>query len=171
MRRNVGGFIGDVRMKIALGRAVDHYRSWLDLADKVLFAACRERGNDDIRYLEKVQFVFGARLRITTLRAGEGPGIELLEYLTPRDGRLMPTDERANDLIHWQTNLVTANLDRAAESVRERRLSLVSSGVVSLSDERLGFSRAFLARDPDGHVMAFSTHSQMNRGGGLVENK
>jgi len=120
---------------------------------------------------EHLNNVFGARLRITTLRAGDGPGIELLEYITPRDGRLMPTDERANDLIHWQTNLVTANLDRAAESVRERRLSLVSSGVVSLSDERLGFSRAFLARDPDGHVMAFSTHSQMNRGGGLVENK
>jgi len=120
---------------------------------------------------EHLNNVFGALLRITTLRAGDGPGIELLEYITPRDGGLMPTDERANDLIHWQTNLVTANLDRAAESVRERRLSLVSSGVVSLSDERLGFSRAFLARDPDGHVMAFSTHSQMNRGGGLVENK
>jgi catechol 2,3-dioxygenase-like lactoylglutathione lyase family enzyme len=106
---------------------------------------------------EHLNNVFGARLRITTLRSGEGPGIELLEYLTPRDGRPMPTDEHANDLIHWQTTLVTANLDRAVDSVRSRRLPLVSSGIVSLPDKRLGFSRAFLARDPDGHVMAFST--------------
>ena len=32
--------------------------------------------------------------------------------------------------------------------------TLVSSGVVSLSDKSLGFSKGLLARDPDGHVMA-----------------
>jgi hypothetical protein len=30
---------------------------------------------------------FGARLRITSLRAAQEPGVELLEYLTPRTGR------------------------------------------------------------------------------------
>ena len=30
--------------------------------------------------------MFGARLRITALRAHAGPGIEFLEYLAPRDG-------------------------------------------------------------------------------------
>jgi catechol 2,3-dioxygenase-like lactoylglutathione lyase family enzyme len=34
----------------------------------------------------------GARLRITTLRAVEGPGIELLEYRTPPGGRPIPGD-------------------------------------------------------------------------------
>jgi hypothetical protein len=49
---------------------------------------------------------FGAHLRVTGLRAADGPGIELLEYLAPRDGRPFPADERANDLVHWQTRLV-----------------------------------------------------------------
>src|SRR5262249_6837776 len=41
---------------------------------------------------EHLNNVFGARLRITTLRVAKGPGIEFLEYLTPRDGRPTPTD-------------------------------------------------------------------------------
>jgi catechol 2,3-dioxygenase-like lactoylglutathione lyase family enzyme len=36
---------------------------------------------------EHLTDVFGAHLRITGMRAGSGPGIEFLEYLTPRDGR------------------------------------------------------------------------------------
>jgi catechol 2,3-dioxygenase-like lactoylglutathione lyase family enzyme len=56
---------------------------------------------------EHLNNVFGARLRITTLRAPRGPGIELLEYLAPRDGRPRPVDARANDVLHWETVLVT----------------------------------------------------------------
>src|SRR5262249_28521237 len=52
---------------------------------------------------EHLNNVFGAHLRITSLRAAAGPGVELLEYLAPRDGRPFPADERANDLVHWQT--------------------------------------------------------------------
>src|SRR5439155_1036010 len=43
---------------------------------------------------ERLNNVFGARLRITTLRATAGPAVELLEYLTPRDGRPYPVDEQ-----------------------------------------------------------------------------
>lgn len=53
---------------------------------------------------EHLNNVFGARLRITTLRAASGPGIELLEYLAPRDGRPIPADSRASDLWHWHVN-------------------------------------------------------------------
>jgi catechol 2,3-dioxygenase-like lactoylglutathione lyase family enzyme len=35
---------------------------------------------------ERLNNVFGASLRITALKASSGPGIELLEYLTPRTG-------------------------------------------------------------------------------------
>ena len=56
---------------------------------------------------EHLNNVFGARLRITGLRAASGPAIEFLEYLAPRDGRPYPADSRANDLWHWQTRLVT----------------------------------------------------------------
>src|SRR5262249_40835810 len=39
---------------------------------------------------EHLNTVFGARLRITSLRASSGPGGKFLEYLAPRDGRPYP---------------------------------------------------------------------------------
>jgi catechol 2,3-dioxygenase-like lactoylglutathione lyase family enzyme len=60
---------------------------------------------------ERLNAVPGAHLRITTLRAGEGPGVELLEYLAPRTGRSMPSDERPDDLIHWRTTLFADGID------------------------------------------------------------
>lgn len=74
---------------------------------------------------EHLNAVFGARLRIIALRAAEGPGIELLEYLAPSDGRPAPGDVRSSDLIHWQTRL------RAADAAPGGRLQ----------------------RDPDGHAL------------------
>jgi hypothetical protein len=116
-------------------------------------------GNSSIVVLIKnfhfglINNVFGARLRITTLRAATGLAIECLEYLTPRDGRPMPTDERANDLIHWQTTMVMRDIGAAAHRIRAGGSPWVSPGVVTLSDKQLGFSQGLLVRDPDGHVM------------------
>jgi hypothetical protein len=97
--------------------------------------------------------VFGARLRISTLRAAEGPGIELLEYLAPRDGRPAPLDLRANDVAHWQTTLVTHTPDRIFDLLRLRMFSLVSPMTVAVPAPGLGFGRGVLVRDPDGHAM------------------
>jgi catechol 2,3-dioxygenase-like lactoylglutathione lyase family enzyme len=94
---------------------------------------------------EHLNNVFGAHLRITTLRAPAGPGVELLEYLAPRDGRPRPADARANDLLHWETALVTR--DAAALGAR------LAARSVRLPDEALGFREGFLAADPDGHVV------------------
>jgi catechol 2,3-dioxygenase-like lactoylglutathione lyase family enzyme len=101
---------------------------------------------------ERLNNVFGARLRITTLRAPAGPSIELLEYLTPRDGRALPGDARANDLTHWQTRLVVENTDAARASLLGRFI-LLSPAVVTLPETKIGFSQAFVGRDPDGHAM------------------
>ena len=104
---------------------------------------------------EHLNNVSGARLRITSLRAGSGgPGIEFLEYLAPRDGRPAPSDGRANDLFHWQTTLVVNAADVFAQYLLAENFRFVSPGVVTISDGRLDFSRGLLARDPDGHVMA-----------------
>ncbi|HYS80490.1 MAG TPA: VOC family protein [Anaeromyxobacteraceae bacterium] len=105
---------------------------------------------------EHLNSVFGARLRITALRAPEGPGVELLEYLAPRDGRPLPADERANDHFHWQTTVRVADLDAAARAARGSGLGWISPGPVSVAEQQLGFSRALLARDPDGHVVQLS---------------
>ncbi len=102
---------------------------------------------------EHLNNVFGARLRITTLRAGAGPAIEFLEYLAPRDGRPYPADNRANDLTHWQTRLVATDATAAARALRDGKVQFVSPGVIALPDGRLGFGRGVMTRDPDGHVM------------------
>jgi catechol 2,3-dioxygenase-like lactoylglutathione lyase family enzyme len=102
---------------------------------------------------ERLNNVFGARLHITTLRAASGPGIEFLEYLTPRDGRPTPADVRANDLVHWQTTLVTHAVGAAAHQARAGLFHWVSPGEVVLPDKQLGFSKGLLVHDPDGHVI------------------
>lgn len=102
---------------------------------------------------EHLNNVFGAHLRITALRGDEGPGIELLEYLAPRDGRPFPGDERANDVVHRQTVLLTKNADQAAQELSLAKVNFVSSGLIVNQNERLGFRSALIVRDPDGHAV------------------
>ena len=103
---------------------------------------------------ERLNNVFGARLRITALRAQAGPGVELLEYLTPRDGRAVPADARANDLAHWQTTLVSQDAGAVARGIRGSPCAMLSPSVVSPTDRALGFAKGLLIRDPDGHALA-----------------
>jgi catechol 2,3-dioxygenase-like lactoylglutathione lyase family enzyme len=102
---------------------------------------------------EHLNNVFGAHLRITALRGAIGPGIELLEYLAPRDGRPFPPDEQASDVVHRQTVLLTRGADAAARQLQSSRVNFVSSGVVANQTGQLGFSKALLVRDPDGHAI------------------
>jgi catechol 2,3-dioxygenase-like lactoylglutathione lyase family enzyme len=104
---------------------------------------------------EHLNNVFGAHLRITALHAASGPGIELLDYLAPGDGRPMPADEHANDIAHWETDLVIADADAAARALHLSHVPFISSGAVSLP-ESLGFRRAVLVRDPDGHPIGIT---------------
>src|SRR5215472_11442338 len=102
---------------------------------------------------EHLNNVFGAHLRITALRAPAGPGIELLEYLSPRDGRPFPLDEHANDLVHRATVLLTQNPEAAAKQITAAHSTFVSSGVVVNHTQQLTFTKGFLVRDPDGHAI------------------
>jgi catechol 2,3-dioxygenase-like lactoylglutathione lyase family enzyme len=102
---------------------------------------------------EHLNNVFGARLRITALRAAGGPGIELLEYLAPSDGKPFPQDARANDLVHWQTTLIGDRLAAAEARLRAARATLISPGIVPTNARELGFAEGLLARDPDGHAL------------------
>jgi catechol 2,3-dioxygenase-like lactoylglutathione lyase family enzyme len=82
---------------------------------------------------ERLNNVFGARLRITALRTSSGPGVELLEYLAPRTGRPIPVDTQANDDWYWQVNTVARVAAAAAQSIDGRNQMIV--------------------RDPDGHAL------------------
>jgi catechol 2,3-dioxygenase-like lactoylglutathione lyase family enzyme len=102
---------------------------------------------------ERLNNVFGARLRITGLRASSGPGVELLEYLAPADGRHTPVDLVANDLTHWHTTLVTPNAGQLAKSLRSSQVSWVSPGFVPCDDLAAGVTAAAQILDPDRHAI------------------
>jgi catechol 2,3-dioxygenase-like lactoylglutathione lyase family enzyme len=107
---------------------------------------------------EHLNNVSGARLHITGLRAPAGPGVEFLQYLSPRDGRPYPRDERSNDLVHWQTTVWVPDAGTAAAAVRRGGFRLISPAPVELPDTALGFQRGILVRDPDGHVVQLVEH-------------
>lgn len=102
---------------------------------------------------EHLNNVFGAHLRITALRAPAGPGIEFLEYLTPRDGRPIPSDERANDVVHRETILIARDIDAAARNLGAHKARFVSSGVLVNPIPESGMRKTFIVRDPDGHAI------------------
>jgi catechol 2,3-dioxygenase-like lactoylglutathione lyase family enzyme len=103
---------------------------------------------------ERLNAVFGARLRITGMSLPHGPAIEFLEYLAPGDGRPYPIDARANDLVHWQTTIRARDLDRDSRAALDLDLAWISPGPIAVpAEEGLAFSRGILVRDPDGHVM------------------
>jgi hypothetical protein len=64
---------------------------------------------------------------------------------------VIPKDERANDLTHWQTRLIVRSAASAEQFLLNQKSVFVSTGVVAAKD--LGFERSLLVRDPDGHVM------------------
>ena len=102
---------------------------------------------------EHLNAVFGARLRITGLRGATGPGVEFLEYLVPGDGRPYSESSRANDLWYWQTRLAVGDAAAAEKALFSARARFVSTGARTLPDSRLGFTRALVVRDPDGHAL------------------
>jgi len=102
---------------------------------------------------EHLNNVFGARLRITSLRGPDGPGIEFLEYLTPGDGRNIPPDLHSNDLARWQTTLEVQNVATVAMQIERTGFKLASSGIVATPAAELGFTKACLVTDPDGHIV------------------
>ncbi len=102
---------------------------------------------------EHLSNVFGAHLMIVSLRSDAGPGMELLQYLAPASGRPIPLDMGANDLVYWQTRLVVTDLETFVATLRSSGSHIVASGVVSLPNAELGFKKALLLKDPDGHSM------------------
>jgi catechol 2,3-dioxygenase-like lactoylglutathione lyase family enzyme len=105
---------------------------------------------------EHLNNVAGAHLRITGLRAASGPGIELLEYLAPRDGRPAPADLRANDLSHWQTLLRAPDPSAATARALGAGGVATSPAITEIDDTVFAFHRARLIRDPDGHGLLVS---------------
>jgi catechol 2,3-dioxygenase-like lactoylglutathione lyase family enzyme len=143
-------FLGIDHTAIVVGDTAASLRFYRDLLGLSVAGESENYGAEQ----ERLNSVFGARLRITSLRAAAGPGIEFLQYLTPGDGRPIPADARSNDLAHWQATIdVGGDLDTAARALAAAGAGFVSPGATALPDARLGFRSGLLARDPDGHVL------------------
>jgi len=102
---------------------------------------------------ERLQGVFGLRMRIARMKLGD-ESIELTEYLAPR-GRPAPVDARSND--HWFQHIaiLVSDMDRAYRWLREHKVEHASSGPQLLPawNPNAGGIRAFYFRDPDGHPL------------------
>lgn len=140
-------FLGIDHTAIAVGDTARSRRFYRDTLGFRVAGQSENYGTEQA-HLNNVE---GAHLRITGLRAAAGPGIELLEYLAPRDGRPAPAGLRANDLAHWQTVLRAGDAGAAAARALAAGATPASSGAVEIDDRVDGIRRARLVRDPDGH--------------------
>jgi catechol 2,3-dioxygenase-like lactoylglutathione lyase family enzyme len=144
-------FLGIDHTAIVIGESEASLRFYRDSLGFNIAGTSENYGTEQ----EHLNNVFGARLRITSIRppGATGPSVEFLEYVAPRTGRPYPTDSRASDLWHWQTTLVVDDLEAAARALDAAQSTWISNGVVTMSDAVLGFSRGALLRDPDGHAV------------------
>jgi catechol 2,3-dioxygenase-like lactoylglutathione lyase family enzyme len=142
-------FLGIDHTAIVVGDSEASLRFYRDTLGMTVIGGSENYGTEQ----EHLNNVFGARLRITAVRAAAGPAIEFLEYLAPSNGRAYPPDARANDLIHWQTRIVVGSADEAAAAARRGRYPWISSGAVALPGREPGFRTGALVRDPDGHAV------------------
>jgi len=146
-------FLGVDHTAIVVASTADSLRWYRDTLGMRVAATAENYGPEQ----ERLNNVFGARLRITALRADGGIGVELLEYLAPRTGRPMPVDTLANDDWHWQVNFARGDLSGVDSAVRAAsgragEPSYVSPGIVALVRPARLARAALAVRDPDGHA-------------------
>jgi catechol 2,3-dioxygenase-like lactoylglutathione lyase family enzyme len=97
--------------------------------------------------------VFGARVRIVTLRVG-AERVRLMEFLSPT-GRPIPADSRSNDLWFQHVAIVVRDMGRAYERLREYDVAHNSSRPQTLPESipaAAGIS-AFYFTDPTGNPL------------------
>lgn len=142
-----GLFLGIDHTAIVVGDTDESLRFYRDVLGMTIAGESENHGIEQ----ERLNNVFGARLRITALRAERGPGVELLEYLAPSGGRPYPHDARAPDLVNWHITLVAPAIEELETRLREARTTWVSPGLVPAESH----GAAMQVRDPDGHALRF----------------
>src|ERR671924_394767 len=100
---------------------------------------------------EKLQGVFGARMRIVQMKLGNEL-IELTEYLAPQ-GRPIPVDSRSHDRWFQHIAIVVSDMDQAYQHLRAHKVKHASTGPQTIppSNKAAAGIRAFYFKDPDGH--------------------
>jgi catechol 2,3-dioxygenase-like lactoylglutathione lyase family enzyme len=151
-------FLGVDHTAVVVASTADSLRWYRDTLGMRVAGTAENYGPEQ----ERLNNVFGARLKITALRADGGIGVELLEYLAPRTGRPMPVDTLANDDWHWHVNFArddVADVDAAVRSASGKAgaPAYVSPGVVRFRAPTPLGRAALTVRDPDGHAAVLWT--------------
>jgi catechol 2,3-dioxygenase-like lactoylglutathione lyase family enzyme len=142
-------FLGIDHTAIGISQTEKSKKFYNDLLGVKYQGESFNHGNEQA-HLNNIQ---DARLHISGNKAEEGPGVEFLEYLTPKTGRPYPANAKADDLIHWETLMVTADAEALYQKLRKEKVILMSNGIVRVPSENYGYRRGFYFRDPDGHVI------------------
>lgn len=141
-------FLGIDHTAIVVSDTEESLRFYRDTLGLSVAGASENYGTEQ----EHLNNVFGAHLRITTLKAPSGPGIEFLEYLSPRDGRPAPADKTSVDLFDWQTTLTVTDLGLLAAGIAG---TSHPGGPILVGAPATppGVTAGRLVRDPDGHTL------------------
>ncbi|MBD0350039.1 MAG: VOC family protein [Flavisolibacter sp.] len=102
---------------------------------------------------EHLNFIEGASLHITGLRAAEGPGIEFLQYVKPGPGKKYPADSKPDDLWHWQTSLFVSDAEKLYDALKKNNTVFISKELVDMKTADHQHYKTFVIRDPDGHAL------------------
>ncbi len=125
-------------------KSLEFYREFLGLS----VAGTSDNHGPEQEHLNNVR---GAKLHISGLKTRDaGVAVEFLEYVSPRDGRPFLADTKSNDLWHWQTSFVGKEIAPFFSSYRPE---FISTGIILFDIQQLGFRKAALIRDPDGHAV------------------
>lgn len=135
----------------AVGMTVANMDRSIEFFNKVL--SFEKVGDMEVhgREYEKLQGVFGLRMRVVRMQLGREI-IELTQYLAP-EGRPIPADWRSNDRWFQHIAIVVSDMDKAYEHLRRHKVRHASTGpqTIPASNKAAAGIRAFYFKDPDGH--------------------
>ena len=142
-------FEGIDHTAIGIKNTDDAYTFYRDILGMTIGGHSENYGTEQ----EHLNQVFGARLWITGMKAPEGIGIEFLQYLAPPGGRKYPANSHVYDLWHWHTTARVDNIEDVYKKCVASKFRIISRVLVSIHQRNIGYTKAFLVRDVDGHAV------------------
>jgi catechol 2,3-dioxygenase-like lactoylglutathione lyase family enzyme len=113
---------------------------------------------------DHLNHIFGSKVQITSLRSSNSPGIELLEYISPRNARPMPTDATPADLWCVATTVIVPDLTTAVAAFSRGHIEFISTEPQDIMPFGEKDAKGILVRDPDGHMVLVRSRPE-SRGG------
>jgi len=145
-------FLGIDHTAIAVKNTQESLKLYRDLLELMVVGESVNYGIEQ----EYLTNVFGAKVRITSLFGEEGPGVEFLEYLSPSDGREMPSTSRSNDLWAWHIHVATDDIEKRSSDLIDKGYRMVSNELQKFPHQELQMEKGTLFQDPDGHWLLLS---------------